>query len=102
MKNKTLPALLLLLYPLTIWIIWIYSFNAENTQQTRVSLFHEYLPEFLRDGLTLNVSMLLACAAAFGLAYLSKKQSPAGSSYLNAAIMVLSFVLGGLVLFGMM
>lgn len=97
-------AVILLIAPLYIQGLWIYTSGIENlkTQEDKYAFFNGHFPSFLQGHYPLILIAFFSCAATFFLAALSLNKIKSNLKWLAYLTLIISFFAGFLSLFQMM
>jgi hypothetical protein len=87
-RNFTLIGFMFILFPLLIWGLWIYSYNAQANQADRQKMYLEYFPEFLRGRYTISFISILLCVLAIFFCSIAWTHKSSMFKFLSVIIMI--------------
>ena len=88
LKILSLAGIVFIAVPLSILILWIYSYNMETTQGESVSLFHSFFPKFLQGRFDSTYLSMVFCIIGVVLGTVGLKLR--GKLWITLNIFVLS------------
>jgi hypothetical protein len=102
LKTHTIIGLLSLSIPLSIYALWIYSFNQASTQLESVVIFKNYFPEFLQGRWSTTLLSIFFCGLALFFCKNSLKLSNKYWKTVSIITLIFSYLLLFLNVFSMM
>ena len=102
LKLLTGISFILILMPILLYALWIYSFNSQSNQADRVKMYQSYFPDFLKGRYTISLISLVLCLLGIILSTVTGSRTTSLLKAINIIVLIAGILVGGLYLFSLM